>query len=346
MGKAGGDPDAGLVLDALIALAQHLLNDDGKVRLKALVVTGLVQVHEHRNERCLTVGRHQGNDLILDSLHAALDLLAQALFDDVRNFFLAGIDAQVLHLGLDVAADLLAADVDKGGKVGQADALAAVLAGRDLRDDLGGNVAGGGEGVRLFNQSARNDCAVLQHIVKVDEVAVVHVLGVVVCVMEVDDAFLVRLDDLRGQQHAHRQVFADLTGHIVALDAVDGWVFVGVLLLDLLVVALDEGEDLVVSGVVGALEALHVAVGDILAGNLIRAGRHDGVLDDVLNFFNVHRMAAGVADLLHMIADLDDLLLRQALCLRHDLVGLGDGRNDFCNVKDSLAAVALDDLHG
>ena len=96
----------------------------------------------------------------------------------------------------------------------------------------------------------------------------------------------------------------------------------------------------------GALEALHVAIGDVPAGNLIRAGGHDGVLDDVLDLLDIHRVAAGIADLLHMIADLDDLLLRQALGIGYDLVSLRDGRNNFGNVKDSLAAVALDDLHG
>ena len=327
-------------------MAQHLLNDDGQVRLQALVVTGLVQVHKDRDERGLAVGGHQGDDLILDGLHTALDFLAQALLYDLGDLLLAGVNAQILHLGLDVAADLLAADINKGGQVGQADALAAVLAGRDLRDDLCGNVAGRGEGVRLFNQSAADDRAVLQHIVQIDEVAVVHVLGVVVGIVEVDDALLMRLDDLRGEQHAHGQILADLAGHIVTLYAVDGRVLVGVLLLDFLVVALDEGEDLVVRRVVGALEALHVAIGDVPAGNLIRTGGHDGVLDDVLDLLDVHRVAAGIADLLHMIADLDDLLLRQALGIGYDLVSLRDGRNNFGNVKDSLAAVALDDLHG
>ena len=78
-----------------------------------------------------------------------------------------------------------------------------------------------------------------------------HVLGKVVGIMEVDDAFLVGLDHVGRQQHAHGQVLGDLAGHIVALHRVDGGVLVGVLLLDLLVVALDEAEDAVVGGVVG-----------------------------------------------------------------------------------------------
>ena len=346
LGEGRGDPDAGLVLDALVALAQHLLNDDGQVRLQALVVAGLAQVHEHRDERRLAVGGHQRDDLVLDGLHAALDLLAQAGLHDLGEFLLAGVDAQLFHLGLDVAADLLAADVHKGGQVGQADALPAVLVGRDLRDDLRGDVARGREGMRLLDQRARDDGAVLQHVVEVDKVAVVHVLGIVVGVMEVDDAFLVRFDDLRGQQHAHRQVFADLARHIVALDRVDGGVLVGVFLLDFLVVALDQRQDAVVGGVARALEALHIAVGDVFAGDLVGAGGHDGVLDQVLDLLDVHGMAAAQAVGLHLVRDLDDLVFRQALAFGHNVVGLGHSRNDLGDVEHGLAAVALDDLHG
>ena len=110
--------------------------------------------------------------------------------------------------------------------------------------------------MRLLDEGAGDDGAVLQHVIKVDQIAVVHVLGIVVGIVEVDDALLMRLDDLRGEQHAHGQILADLAGHIVTLYAVDGRVLVGVLLLDFLVVALDEGEDLVIRRVVGALEAL------------------------------------------------------------------------------------------
>ena len=44
--------------------------------------------------------------------------------------------------------------------------------------------------------------AVLQHVLEVHEVAVVHMLREVVGVVEVDDALVVRLDHLGGQQHA------------------------------------------------------------------------------------------------------------------------------------------------
>ena len=319
--------------------------DDGQVGLEALVVAGLTQVHEHRDEGGLAVGGHEGDHLILDGLDAALDLLPQTVLHDLGDLLLTGMDVELIELLLHILADLLAADVHKGCQMGQADALAAVLAGCHLGDDLGGDVAGGGEGMGLLDEGAGNDGTVLQHVVQIDQVAVVHVLGKVVGIVEVDDALLVGLDDVGRQQHAHGQVLGDLARHIVTLDRVDGGVLVGVLLLDLLVVALDEAEDAVVGGVVGAAQALHIAVGDIVAGHLVGAGAHDAVLHQILDLLHAHGMAAGLAGLLDGIGNGKDLGLGQALVLLHHIVRLGDGGNDLGNVKHGLAAVALDDFH-
>ena len=91
-----------------------------------------------------------------------------------------------------------------------------------------------------LNERAGNDRAVLQHVLKVHEVAVMHMLGEVIGVVEVDDALVVGLNDLGGKQDALREVLGNLTGHVIALHRIDGRVLVGVLLLDFLVVALDE----------------------------------------------------------------------------------------------------------
>ena len=58
--------------------------------------------------------------------------------------------------------------------------------------------------MRLFNQRAGNDRAVLQHILQIDQIAVVHMLGEIIRVVEVDDALVVRVDDVLRQQHAGR----------------------------------------------------------------------------------------------------------------------------------------------
>ena len=45
-----------------------------------------------------------------------------------------------------------------------------------------------------------------EHVLEVHEVAVVHVLRVIIRVVEVDDALLVRLNDVLRQQEAARDV--------------------------------------------------------------------------------------------------------------------------------------------
>ena len=229
--------------------------------------------------------------------------------------------------------------------MGQADALAAVLVGCHLRNDLGGNVAGRGERMRFFDEGTRNNRAVLQHVVQVDQVAVVHMLGVIVSIMEMNDAILMCLYNLGRQQHTHGQVLADLAGHIIALNAVDGRVFIGVFLLDFLIVALDEGQNAVVGGVMGTAQALHIAVGDIFAGHLIRFGLHDGVFHQILDLLHVHGVVAALAFLRHIVGNGRDLFLGQALVGGNNVVGFGHRCNNFGYIENGLTAVALDDLH-
>ena len=67
------NPDALFVFNALIALLQRFLNDQRQVFF-LLFVFRFVQIHEDGDKRRLTVGRHQGYDLILNGLHAFADL--------------------------------------------------------------------------------------------------------------------------------------------------------------------------------------------------------------------------------------------------------------------------------
>ena len=199
--------------------------------------------------------------------------------------------------------------------------------------------------MRFFDEGTRNNRAVLQHVVQVDQVAVVHMLGVIVSIMEMNDAILMCLYNLGRQQHTHGQVLADLAGHIIALNAVDGRVFIGVFLLDFLIVALDEGQNAVVGGVMGTAQALHIAVGDIFAGHLIRFGLHDGVFHQILDLLHVHGVVAALAFLRHIVGNGRDLFLGQALVGGNNVVGFGHRCNNFGYIENGLAAVALDDLH-
>ena len=345
LGERRRDPHALLVLHALIPLKQHLLDDDRQIR-PFLFAAGLAQIHEHRDERSLSVGGQQCHHLILDGLDAAADLLPQALLGDGVDLILRHGDAHGVELVPHAGADLLAAHLNEGGQVGQRDRLAAVLVAGHLGHDLGGDVAGGGEAVGLFDERTGDDSAVLQHVLQIHQVAVVHVLGVIVGVVEVDDALVVGVHNVLGQQDAVGDVAADLTGHIVALGGIHHRVLVGVLLLGLLVIALDEAEDLVISGVGLAHQGAGVAVGDVVLGHLERAVGHDVVLHHILDLLHRGGAVHLLALQLHGLGDSLDLYRRHAVRLRHGLVGLGDGDNDLGNIETDFSAVSLDDPHG
>ena len=199
--------------------------------------------------------------------------------------------------------------------------------------------------MRTLDERSGDDGAVLQHILEVHEVAVVHVLGIIVRVVEVDDALLVRLDDVLGQEDAVGQVAADLARHVVALRGVDDGVLVAVFLLGFLVVALDEGEDLVVRRVALAHERAGVAVGDVALCDLERTVRHDLMLDEVLDLFDRGRAAQTLTGQLHALGDALDLNGRHARVLLCGGVCLGDGGDDLDDIKFDLRAVSLDDPH-
>ena len=338
------DVDALLVLDALDALFQHLLDDDREVLL-LLLVARLAEIHVDRDERSLPVCRHQRHDLILDRLHATLDLLAHALLDDGVELVLLHLDARLRTLVGELPADRLTTDVDERREMRKRDGLAAVLVGRDLRDDLRRDVARRGEALRLLDHRPGDDRAVLQHVLEVHEIAVVHVLRIIVHVVKVDEAVLVRLHHVLRQEESRRDVLRHLARHVVALHRVDRRVLVRVLLLDVLVVALDEGEDLLVGRIRLAGELALVAVDDVLLRDLMGAHLHDLVLDDILDLLDRHRTVARRAHARNLLRNQLDAALAQGVLVVHRLTGLANRVLNLDDVKFLFLARTLDDLH-
>ncbi len=325
LGEGGGDPHAVLILHALVALLQGFLNNKGQV-LALLLVLGLPQVHEDRDKGGLAVGGQEGQHLVLDGLHAAPDLFPETGFHQFGEAVRVQGDADFPHLFFHDAPEFLPAHVHKGGQVGQGDGLAAVLVGGHLGHDLGGDVAGGGEAVGPFNQGPGDDGAVLEHVLQVYQIAVVHVLGKVVGVMEVDDALLVGFHDVLGQQQPLAEVPGDLAGHIVPLGGVHHRVLVGILLFGLLVAALDEAEDTLVRGVAPADQGAGITVGDVVLRYLKSAVGHDLVFHQVLDFLYRGGTAQFLARQFHGFRDPPDLGGGHALFCADALVGTGDSR--------------------
>ena len=341
LGERGRYVDALLVLDALDALVQHLLDDHREVVALALAPR-LAEVHVDGDERRLSVRGHERDDLVLDRLHALLDLLADAELDDLVEVLLRHLDACELALALHLLLYRLPGDVDERREVRERDRLAAVLVGCDLRDDLRRDVAGRGERLRLLDHRLGDHRAVLQHVLEVHEVAVVHVLRVVVHVVEVDDALLVCLDDVGWEEETRRDVLRDLARHVVALHGVDRRVLVGVLLLDVLVVALDEREYLLVRRVGLAEKLLLVAVYDVALRDLPRAELHELRLDDVLDLLDVHRAVASRAHARDFLRDKLDTTFRKRILVVDGLRRLANRVLDLSDVeRDFLSAAGL-----
>ena len=161
----------------------------------------------------------------------------------------------------------------------------------------------------LFDQRVADDGAVLEHILEVDEVAVVHMLGKIIGIVKMDQALLVSLHNVGREQHSARQVAADLACHVVALYAVDGRVLVGIFLFYFFVVAFDQRKNAVVGGVRLADQGAVVAVAHIAARQLKGALCHQLILHHVLYLLNGHGALDLVAFILHIIGDVDDLFI-------------------------------------
>ena len=331
-GERRRDPHAFLVLYALMPLTENFLDDHSEVVLFRFVL-GFVEVHEHGDERCLTVGGKQRYDLILYSLYASADLVAQTLFGDFGDFVLADFHAERFDFGCDFASDLITADLHEGREVRQRNRLSAVLVGRYLRDYLRGDIASRGKTMRALYHGAGDYRAVLQHILEVHEVAVVHMLSVVVRVVEVDYALVVRVDDLFGEKYAVGKISADFARDIVALGRVHDRILVGIFLLRFLIVALDKTEDLVVGRVRLADELTGVAVGNVRLCNFVSAVRHDLVFDDILHFFDRGRATQFFTVVYRAFHDTIDLRFGHAYVFRHRFVGFLYGNLDLVFVE-------------
>ena len=199
--------------------------------------------------------------------------------------------------------------------------------------------------MRLLDQRTGDHGTVLQHILQIDQIAIVHMLCKIVHVVEVDQPLIVRFDDLRRQQQPPGDVLGNFPGHVVALDTVDGRILIGIFLLDLLIVALEQAHDLIVGGVCLADQIAHIPVGNVFFGDFEGAGLHDSGLDDILNFLDRQRPIESLADAGNVLANRLYLLCRQCVLEFHCLIGLRHRGQNFGDGEIFLRPASLYDFH-
>ena len=197
----------------------------------------------------------------------------------------------------------------------------------------------------LFNQGAGNNRTVLQHILQVHQIAVVHMLSIVVRIMEVDDSGLVGVHNVLRKQDAAGNVLAHFAGHIVPLHSIDGGILIGIFLFDFLVVGFDQAENPVVRGIGLTGQASGIAVSNVGLCHFKSAMGHNGLLHQVLNFF--HRGAAAhlLAGNLYTFRNAANLQRRHPHRFFHCFVGFCHRHGDFFNIKNDFRAVSLNDFH-
>ena len=239
----------------------------------------------------------------------------------------------------------LGGDIKEGNKGRQKNSRPAVLVGSDLCNNLRCNIASRREGMRLFDKGTRNDGSVLEHVLQIDQIAVVHMLRKIVRVVEMNKPLVVRFDDVFGEQNTAGNIFADFPCHIVALNGIDSRIFIGIFLFDFFVVAFNQSQNLRVRRICTANELTGITIGNIFTGNGIRLLIHDLIFDKVLNLLHADRAVEIARKRGDFLRNILDLLFAQTVVLADFVVCLGDRVYDLRQIERNFGTVSLDDFH-
>ncbi len=335
--------DVLLVFDALPALLEDFFVDHCRF-FRVFEIRR--EIHEERHERRLAVRRHERIDLVLDGLDAVFDLFARPFPRDFFGFFHIGLNAVDFLLFLEDARQNFIVgfpDVGRQNPVDAVDALAAVLAAGDLRDDLRRHGASDLEGFRRVDFFAVDDGSIRQHVFQIDEAAVEHRLNDVVHVVEMDRAAVVRLDDIEGNELAAGDVFGHFAGDEIALGRDDLRIFIGIFVHDFHICLADEADDVFVRRIDVALESLHRFVIFVRTRRRRIVVFQKFVVDLIFDGINRH----GMAEIFGIFFDLVGDFLRYAFLVNaaRAVHGRFDGRRDFFLLKRDFFPVALNDFH-
>ena len=184
----------------------------------------------------MTIGGHQGINLILNGLYAALQLVAQALICQTLQSFVINVASGGF---LDALFKLFVALAQIFSQMTDINRLTAVLAGSNGCNNLCHNGAGNLKALRTFNHFAVHNRAVIQHITDINQAAVENRLNKIVGIMEMQHALFMRLGNLGRQHNTLCQILGNLTGNQVALSSSHSCIFITVFFHNVLIAVAD-----------------------------------------------------------------------------------------------------------
>ncbi len=274
--------DGGLLV---LAKAGDAVAEDGA--LDEARLPAVPEAKAEGDEGGLAVGGVQGIHLVFQGLEGVVALLLGA----GHGVGIHVLDPPLLgHLPV-----LVPADGHIGGQhlVDAVDGGAAIDVARYLGDDLGSHRGGGADGFGGVDLRVAHLEAVGQHPLQIDQHAVEHgEEGGVVEIVEVQIAALVGLYHLPGQHVADGVVLGDDARQQIALGRDHLGILVGVLVEQGRVGLLHQAADLLgqtATGLAGLIPVVPVL--DVGAGDGLVVGRHQVVLDPVLDLVDVHLAA-------------------------------------------------------
>ena len=324
------------VFNSLQALPDDLFDDHGVFFNIGIVFP---QIQEQRHKRRLTVGGHQGVDLILDSLDPGLQFFPQPFVHHGFQNFRVHIFAQGLngpfHKFIPAPAQVFA-------QMTHIHRLAAVLAGSYGSDDLGHHVAGNLEASGRFDHLPVHNGAVIQHVPDVDQAAVEDGLDKIIHIMEMKHPFFMGFGDLFRKDHPAGQVLGHFPGDQVALGRSHDGILVAVFFHNILVAVTDQRKD----GFVGSIGLTHqgpaVTVNDIGLGQIELARFLKLALYNVLDILH---QQAGTVFPVDVFRNFLNFTFLNAASLFYCSVCLLNGHHNFLGIKINRRTVAFNYLH-
>ena len=222
----------------------------------------------------------------------------------------------------------------------KADRLSTVLVRCNLCNNLHADITRGRESMGLFDLHTTNDCFLLEHVFKINQTAVVHMLSEVVLVMHMNNALSIRLHNVLRQKISFGQIFRDVSGHIVSLNTVDDRIFVAVFLKRFFVCLIDQRQNLSICAVSFTDFLSIIAITNIISSYGRIAVFHQRIFDHILNFFDMGRSTKQCALIPYTVRNLGNIIERYSVFARPS-----NCSGDLCCVELDFSSVSFDDFH-